>query len=109
MPIWTDLLKEATKRKSLLQKEATEIESIDFAECYTTWLKDAIYAVTTISIEVSMHIQILISAKALKGIQQSGSIIEMLIKKFFRVLLTSHVKIFLGDEDNTHILLKIQI
>ena len=24
---------------SLLQEETTEIESIDFVECYTTWLK----------------------------------------------------------------------
>ena len=34
---------------SLLQEEATEIESIDFVGCYTTQLKDDICAVTNTS------------------------------------------------------------
>ena len=49
---------------SLLQEEVTEIESIDFVECYPTPLTNHIYAVTIISIEFSLHINIFISAKA---------------------------------------------
>ena len=48
------------------------------------WLKDGIYAVTIISVDISMHIQIFISMKAsffLKGTQQPGLIIEMMLKK----------------------------
>ena len=54
----------------------------DFVDCYATQLKDGIYAVTIIGIEISMHIQILISVNAfffLKGIEQSGLITEMAI------------------------------
>ena len=59
----------------------TEIESIDFVECYTTRLKHGIYTVTIIIIEISMHIEIFISKKSfsLKGIQKSGLIILMTI------------------------------
>ena len=67
---------------SLVQEEATDIESIDFVECYATRLKDGICTVTIIGAEISMHIQIFISVKAfffLKGFQQSGLIIEMTI------------------------------
>ena len=48
---------------SYIQKEATEIESIDFVRCYTTWLKDVIYAVTNIIVEISVHIHIFIPVK----------------------------------------------
>ena len=67
---------------SLLHEEASEIENINFAVCYATWLKDGIYAVTKIGVEILMHIQIFIPLKAiffLKGIQQSSLIIEMMI------------------------------
>ena len=52
-----------TPKVILLQEEATEIESIGFVECYTTPLKDDIYAVTIIGVKISMHIQIFISVK----------------------------------------------
>ena len=67
---------------NLLQEEATEVESTEFVDCYATRLKDSMYAVTIISIEISMDIQIFISVKAfflLKGVQQSSLIIEMVI------------------------------
>ena len=78
-PHFADLIK---FKVSLLKEEATEIESIDFIGCYTTWLKDEIYVVTNITVEISMHIQIVIPIKVsffLKGIQKSGLIIEMTI------------------------------
>ena len=56
---------------SLLQEKATEIESIDFVGCYTTRLKDDIYAATNISVEISVRIQTFIPVKVswfLKGI-----------------------------------------
>ena len=68
---------------SLLQEEATEIESIDFVGCYTTQLKDDICAVTNTSVEISVHIYIFTPVKAsffLKEIQKS-SLIEMAIQK----------------------------
>ena len=67
---------------SLLQEKATEIETIDFVGCYATQLRDDIYAVTTISAEISMHIQLFILVKTsffLKWIQKSGLITEMVI------------------------------
>ena len=67
---------------NLLQEEETEVESTEFVDCYATRLKDGIYAVTIIDVEISMHIQIFISVKAffiLKGVQQSSLIIEMAI------------------------------
>ena len=67
---------------SLLHKEATEIENIDFVGCCATLLKDGICAITNIGIEMLMHIQIFIPTKGsfyLKGIQQSGLIIKMMI------------------------------
>ena len=54
---------------SLLQEEATEIESIDFVGCYTTWLKDDIYGVTNIIVEISIILNIYT--------QKFGLIIEM--------------------------------
>ena len=69
-------------KSSLRQEEATEIESIDFVGCYAVRLKDGIYAVTNISVEVSMQIQIFIPVNTfffLKGIQKSGLVIEMTI------------------------------
>ena len=56
---------------SLLQAEATEIESIGLVGCYTTWLKDG--TVINISVETSMHIPIFIPVKGsffLKGYQK---------------------------------------
>ena len=56
---------------SLQQEKATEIESIDFVGCYTTRLKDDIYAVTNISVEISVRVQTFIPVKVslfLKGI-----------------------------------------
>ena len=57
---------------SLLQEEATEIESLFLL----AQLKDGIYAIFLyIDVEVSMQIQIFIPVKAfffLKGIQKSG-------------------------------------
>ena len=67
---------------NLLQEEETEVESTEFVDCYATRLKDGIYAVTIIGVEISMHIQIFISVKAfffLKGVQQCSLIIEMAI------------------------------
>ena len=40
---------------SLLQEKATEIENIDFVGCYATRLKDDIYVVTNLTVEISMH------------------------------------------------------
>ena len=37
------------------KEKATEIESIDFVGCYKTRLKDNIYAVTHLTVEISMH------------------------------------------------------
>ena len=62
-----------------MQEEATEIESIGFVACYITQLKAGIYAVTNISIEISMHIQIFVPVKAsffLKRIQKSWFIYQ---------------------------------
>ena len=67
---------------NLLQEKTTEVESIEFVDCYATRLKDDIYAVTIIGIEISMLIQIFISVKAfffLMGVQQSSLIIEMVM------------------------------
>ena len=67
-------------RISLPQEEATEIESVDFVGCYATRLKDGIYAVTNISVEITMHIQIFNPVKAslfLKRIQKSSVIIKV--------------------------------
>ena len=50
------------------------MEIINFVGCYTTWLKDSIYAVINMGVEIFMHIQIIIHGKAclfLKEIQQS--------------------------------------
>ena len=51
-------------KTNLPQDKVTEIESIDFVRCYVTLLKDDIYGVTIIGIEISMHIQIFIPVKA---------------------------------------------
>ena len=45
----------------------------NFPECYSTWLRNCIYAVINMSLNVLMHIQVFVPAKApffLKGIQQ---------------------------------------
>ena len=47
----------------------------DFVRLYVTWLKDGIYAVTSIDTEILMYIELYILVKAtlvLVGIQQSG-------------------------------------
>ena len=78
-PNSADLIK---LKVSLLLEEATEIETIGFVGCYATRLRDDIYAVTNISAEISMHIQIFIFVKTsffLKGIQKSGLTIKMVI------------------------------
>ena len=54
---------------SLLYGEKSEKENV--FECFAISLKDSIYAVTNIDVEISMNI--------LKGIQQAGFIIEMMI------------------------------
>ena len=71
-------------RVSSLQEEATAIASIDFVGRNAARLKHDIYAVTNITVEISVHIQIFIPVKVsffLKGIQKSGLIIEMTISK----------------------------
>ena len=40
---------------SLLHEEANEIKNIDFIWCYATWLKDGIYAIRNIVVEILMH------------------------------------------------------
>ena len=50
-----------------------------FVGCYAPWLKDGIFAVTNISVEILMYIQIYIHVKAasfLEGIQRSSLIIK---------------------------------
>ena len=66
---------------NLLQEEVTEIEGINFFGCYTTQLKDGIYAVTNI-VQIPVNLQIFILVKAsffLNGIQISGLIMEVTI------------------------------
>ena len=49
-----------------------------FIRCYAHWLKDGIYAVTNIDLEILMYTQIFILVKGtffLKAIQQSSFII----------------------------------
>ena len=40
------------QKVSALNEETGEIENIDFVKCYATWLKDRIYAVTNMGIEI---------------------------------------------------------
>ena len=78
-PRFADIIK---FKISLLQEETTEIESIELVGCNAFLLKDDIYGVTNISVEISMRIQIFIPVKVsffLKEIQKSGLIIEMTI------------------------------
>lgn len=56
-------------KASLIYGEKSEKENV--FECFAIWLKVSIYAVTNIDVEISMNI--------LKGIQQAGFIIEMMI------------------------------
>ena len=65
-------------RLSLLHEEVSEIE-INFIGCYATCPKDSVYAVTKIGVEFVIHNQIFIPVEALKRIQQSNLIIEMII------------------------------
>ena len=66
-------------RLSLLHEEVSEIEIINFIGCYATCPKDSVYAVTKIGVEFVIHNQIFIPVEALKRIQQSNLIIEMMI------------------------------
>ena len=57
---------------SLLHEETSEIWKKYFVGCYAPQLKDGIYAVTNVSIEISMYIQMFIlmrTAFFLEGIQ----------------------------------------
>ena len=57
---------------SLLHEETSEIRKKYFVGCYAPQLKDGIYAVTNVSIEISMYIQMFIlmrTAFFLEGIQ----------------------------------------
>ena len=50
-----------------------------FVGCYAPWLKDSIYGVTNISVEILMYIQIFILVKAasfIEGIRRSTSVIK---------------------------------
>ena len=48
---------------SLLHEEISEIKK-KFVGCYAPWLKDDIYAVTNIGVEILIYIQIFILVKA---------------------------------------------
>ena len=75
-PIFDDLSK---FKVSLLHDETSEIGKKYFVGCYGLWLKDGIYAVTNIGVEILMYIQIFILVKAafsIEGIHQSRLIIK---------------------------------
>lgn len=62
-------------KASILKEEATEMEIIDFVECYTNQIKDGTCVVQNLDAEISMYIQIIIPVKTsffLQGIQQSS-------------------------------------
>ena len=64
---------------SVLHAETREIGKKHFVECYAPWLKDGIFAITNISVEILMYIQIFIlveTAFSLEGIQRSSLIIK---------------------------------
>ena len=66
-----------------IKKRVVQKVLYNFVECYTTWLKDGIYAVINMSVEILMHIQIFIPVKEsffLKGIQQFDLIIHPMNK-----------------------------
>ena len=53
-------------------KEQLKYEKKYFVQCYAPWLKDGIYAVTNLAIEISVYIQMFILVRVaffLEGIQ----------------------------------------
>ena len=79
--LWSNSCQLKQIKVNLLQEEATEIESIDFAVCCATRLKDDIYTVTII-ISIEILISNIYSRKSMflsKGNQKIWLIIKMTI------------------------------